>query len=189
VFLLFGVECLKFSNSSESRSNISSCSHLMKVSFDAAVSSSALRWLVFTRRRLELNLRPDGVTSLNGLPPLRMELLAGVIRNWRLVPGVGIVVLQVLKLSSFGIGSTLVGVLGDWSAMLVVEYVAGRSRIGNGGYETNKTRCVEQSPKVGRSARSCSSAGRWTVQPKFVCKNAYMKRGYSDARGASLPTS
>lgn len=101
----------------------------MNVSFDPAVSL-CWRWLtlaladalVFCLVRLVLNFLLEDGASLKGLPPLRIEVLAGVTRSWRLVFGDGRVALQVLKLSSRGIRSTFSGVFGeDTSAMLALK--------------------------------------------------------------------
>ena len=91
--------------SSESVSKSSSCSHLIKVSLEPPVSFSGVRF--FLRM---LNFLAEFGVSLNGFSPLRIEVRSGVMRSWRLVRGVGIVVLHVLKLSSLGIRSTLAGV-------------------------------------------------------------------------------
>lgn len=119
-----GVEdSLWLATSKESRSNMSSCSHLMNVSLDPAVSLMQFSFRLELPLRLDvLNFFPEDGASLKGLPPLIMDVRAGVIRSWRLVPGEATVVLQVLnsELSSLGILSTLVGVLGEVSSAMVV---------------------------------------------------------------------
>lgn len=96
----------------------------MKVSLDPCVSSLDLSFrgvlfLLFLPR--VLNFRPDELASLKIFLPCDMDILAGVMRSCLLVAGVGIVALQVLKLSSLGILFTFSGVFNKDLSLVINE--------------------------------------------------------------------
>lgn len=89
---------------------------MTKVSLDPSVSFN----LELFSLRLVLNFLPEEPASLKGFPPLKIELLTGVVLSFRRVFGEIIVVLQVLKLSSLLGRWTLAGVLGDEASPLSI---------------------------------------------------------------------